>query len=376
MSISPVQHSSTMTTETVARRTEQQKAIELYFDVLLPAAMAECRAYDQQSNSLPLTHPNRFSRSISAIRARTRTGTPSLLAGLRSPSKSDNTRSEETFPPITHHVCTIAMLVVVEEEATNSLLPPTTDTNNNVSVVTGPPTPWFSNNPAWTSTASATTRRPATDQPMLSPQISATLPSTSDRPISLAGKDRTSIEEAIRNLKLHTAELEAQLAEQLMQSNQSPAETHTAEPEAQLVEQPMQSNQSPAETQEIQSSEPTNQNATKSRDCTESDRTHKDLIFSEVALLSPSRPTYRPPLPNSTPEADSIITAHRRRLMYAELTEAVKKGTAITDEQRRLMHVALKAAAKARIKKQIVDDIHNKYELYMRAQKYEKKSRP
>ena len=62
--------------------------------------------------------------------------------------------------------------------------------------------------------------------------------------------------------------------------------------------------------------------------------------------------------------------------MYAELTEAVKKGTAITDELRRLMHVALKAAAKARIKKQIVDDIHNKYELYMRAQKYEKKSRP
>ena len=107
MSISPVQHSCTMNTETVARRTEQQKAIELYFDVLLPAAMAECRAADQQSISLPPAHPNRFSRSISAIRARTRTGTPNLLAGLRSPSKSYNTRNVTKwcdFQHITSHL--------------------------------------------------------------------------------------------------------------------------------------------------------------------------------------------------------------------------------------------------------------------------------
>ena len=54
--------------------------------------------------------------------------------------------------------------------------------------------------------------------------------------------------------------------------------------------------------------------------------------------------------------------------MYTELTEAVKMGTAAADGLRRLMHVSLKAAAKARIKKQIVDDIHNKYEVHMRAQ--------
>ena len=360
-----------MTSEIVARRnSEQQKAVELFFDILLPAAMAKRRAENQQSDSLPPTttartqqNINPFRRSISAIKA----GTPSLLASLRQPSRSNNTIRQvshgDTLSSVTQHVCTISMLVAVAEGDTTTL-PPITDTNYNVSVVTGPPTPMFSNNPAWTSTASVTTRRSVTNQPMPASRT----PSTPEELTSPTSEDRTAIEDAIRSLKLQTAALEARLTDSLQHHAETPA-IQSGEPTARNAagsdDSSIPGSPSPATATIVNS--PATATIVNSAS-PDSNRTRSDLIFSEVDMLSPARPKYRLPLLRSTPEADCIITAHLRRRVHTQLIKVLKKETAAADELRRLMHVALKAAAKARIKKQIVDDIQNKYELYMRAQ--------